>query len=364
MPGPLEGITVLDFSTLLPGPLATLILADASADVIRIERPGGEDMRRFAPMWHGVSAPFALLNRGKRALAADLKDPSAVARLEPLIARADVLVEQFRPGVMARLGLGYERLAALNPRLVYCSISGYGQTGPKAHTPGHDVNYMAETGLLALSHGPASRPVLPPVQVADIGGGTYPAVINVLLALLERGRTGRGRHLDIAMTEGIASFAVFAQADLQAAGQEPDNGSGLLTGGRARYNLYGTADGRVVAVGALEDKFWAEVCAVTGLDERFHDDARAPEAAIAALAACFAREPASVWRTRFAGREACVSIVANLAEALADPHMLARGLYADAVRGPTGQVMPAIPTPVVPGLRARPQAGVPSLDGD
>jgi crotonobetainyl-CoA:carnitine CoA-transferase CaiB-like acyl-CoA transferase len=352
MPGPLEGRLVLDFTTLLPGPLATLMLAEAGAEVVKIERPGGEDMRRFPPFVDGVSVPYALLNRGKTCLELDLKEAADRARLAPLLARADVVVEQFRPGVMARLGLGYDDLASINPKLVYCSITGYGQTGPKAEKVGHDLNYVAETGLLALSHGPAHAPVLPPAQIADIAGGTFPAVINVLLALMEADRTRRGGHLDVAMCDAMFAFAVFAQAQLQGGGAVPASGRGFLAGGLARYGLYAARDGRLIAVGALEPKFWAAVCDILELPADRRDDARDPDGVRAAVVEAVAREPASVWAARFAGLEACVSVVATLEEAMADPHFVARGLFAPTVQV-GGRVMPAAVTPLDARWRAR-----------
>ena len=189
---PLSGLLVLDFTTLLPGPLATLLLAEAGAEVIKIERPGGEDMRHYEPRFDGESAMFALLNRGKKSLVLDLKRDADRAKLKPLLDRADMLVEQFRPGVMARLGLGYEAVRAINPKLIYCSITGYGQTGPRAGEAGHDLNYIGYTGLLALNPGPPDRPVVPPALIADIAGGTLPAVMNILLALRQRDQTGQG----------------------------------------------------------------------------------------------------------------------------------------------------------------------------
>src|SRR5262245_47228615 len=189
---PLEGLLVLDFSTLLPGPLATLILAEAGAEVIKIERPGGDEMRAWEPRWGSQSVNFALLNRGKKSIVVDLKDAHHREQLKPLMTRADVLVEQFRPGVMARLGLDYASVSAINPRIIYSSITGYGQTGPRRSVAAHDVNYMADSGLLSLSMGPPSHPVLPPALIADIAGGAYPAVMNIMLALRERDRTGRG----------------------------------------------------------------------------------------------------------------------------------------------------------------------------
>jgi crotonobetainyl-CoA:carnitine CoA-transferase CaiB-like acyl-CoA transferase len=196
---PLSGITVLDFTTLLPGPLATLMLAEAGAEVVKIERPGGEELRRDPPYIDGESAVYALLNRGKKSIVLDLKAADARARLAPLLAGCDVVVEQFRPGVMARLGLGYEAVKAMNPRVVYCAITGYGQEGPRRHEAGHDLNYIAATGLLALSPGPADRPTVPPALIGDIGGGAMPAVMNILLGLRRRDATGEGCFIDIAM---------------------------------------------------------------------------------------------------------------------------------------------------------------------
>ena len=221
---PLSGLLVLDFTTLLPGPLASLMLAEAGAEVIKIERPGGEDMRRFPPVVGGESVTFALLNRGKQNLTLDLKNAADRERLMPLIERADIVLEQFRPGVMARLGLGYDEMRALNPRLIYCSISGYGQSGPRVDEAGHDINYIGNTGLLDLQPGPIARPVLPPMLVADIAGGSFPAVINILLALRARDQSGQGCHLDIAMTDAMFTFAWYALALGTATGRFPAPG--------------------------------------------------------------------------------------------------------------------------------------------
>jgi crotonobetainyl-CoA:carnitine CoA-transferase CaiB-like acyl-CoA transferase len=204
---PLSGILVLDFSTLLPGPMATLLLAEAGAEVIKIERTGsGEELRGSQPRFADTSVSFAMLNRGKRSIAIDLKVPDAVSRLRPLIESADVVVEQFRPGVMDRLGLGYDALSAINTRIVYCAITGYGQSGPKAQVAAHDLNYQADAGLLSIAAGADGAPVVPNALVADIAGGAYPAVLNILLALRDRDRTGKGCKLDIAMTDGLLPF--------------------------------------------------------------------------------------------------------------------------------------------------------------
>lgn len=352
---PLEGILVLDFSTLLPGPMATLLMAEAGAEVVKIERPGtGEDMRAYAPPWGKDGVNFAMLNRGKKSLALDLKSPADRAKLEPLVARADILIEQFRPGVMARLGLDYAKLSAANPRLIYCSITGYGQTGPKRDVAGHDLNYIGDTGLLALSSGPARTPVVPPALIADIAGGAYPCFMNVLLALRERDATGRGRHLDVAMADGLFAFMYWALGSGFATGRWPGDGTELVTGGTPRYRLYPTADGRLVAAAPIEQKFWENFCAIVGLAPELRDDRRDPARTIAAVTAAIGAADAAKWVGKFAGTDCCCSIVATLEEAVADPHFRARGLFAHAVTNETGASIPALPVPIDPGFRADP----------
>jgi crotonobetainyl-CoA:carnitine CoA-transferase CaiB-like acyl-CoA transferase len=361
---PLAGVLVLDFTTLLPGPLATLVLAEAGAEVIKIERPGGEDMRHYQPRFDGESAMFALLNRGKTSLVLDLKSTADRDRLTPLIKRADVLVEQFRPGVMARLGLGYDAVKAINPLLVYCSITGYGQIGPRADEAGHDLNYIGHTGLLALNPGPPDRPMVPPALIADIAGGTLPAVMNILLALRQRDQSGQGCHLDIAMTDAMFTFAGHALASGYATGTFPGMGGARLTGGSPRYQLYPTKDGRLVCCAALEQRFWEPFTATIGLDPQFIDDSRDPAATQAAVAAIIAGRSADEWGPLFAAADCCVSIMATLEEALRDPHFVARGLFAHQVAGPTGATMPALPVPIDPQFRADPRnaKAVPKLN--
>lgn len=349
---PLSGLLVLDFSTLLPGPMATLILAEAGAEVVKIERPGpGDEMRGYVPRLGADSTNFVLLNRGKRSVTLDLKTQEDQARLRPLLARADVLVEQFRPGVMARLGLGYEAVAAINPRIVYCSISGYGQTGPKRDRAGHDLNYQGDAGMLALSHGRQDDPSVPPALVADIGAGAYPAVINILLALAERERTGRGRYLDVAMADNLFPFLYWSLGQGAATGAWPGNADALVTGGSPRYRLYPTADGRQAAVATVEDRFWAKFCDAVGLDPALRDDARDPAATTRAVAALIAARPAAHWRAVFEQADCCCSIVATAQEGATDPHFIARGLFAR--RAGTAQAsIPALPVPIVEAFRA------------
>ncbi len=360
---PLAGVLVLDFTTLLPGPLATLLLAEAGAEVVKIERPGGEDMRHYEPRFDGESAMFALLNRGKQSLVLDLKNAADRDTLTPLIKRADVLIEQFRPGVMARLGLGPDAVKTINPKLVYCSITGYGQTGSRADEAGHDLNYIGHTGLLALNPGPPDRPVVPPALIADIAGGTFPAVMNILLALRQRDQSGHGCHLDIAMTDAMFTFASHALASGHAAGAFPAMGGARLTGGSPRYQLYPTKDGKLVCCAALEQRFWEPFAATIGLDRKFIDDSRDPTATKAAVAVIIARRSADEWRPQFAAADCCVTIMATLEEALRDPHFVERGLFVHQVVGPTGATMPALPLPIDPQFRADPGSAkaVPAL---
>ncbi|MCW5680149.1 MAG: CoA transferase [Xanthobacteraceae bacterium] len=351
---PLSGIVVADFTTLLPGPVATLMLAEAGAEVIKVEKPGGEDMRAYPPQWDGISAAFAMLNRGKKSLICDLRSEDGRKAARELAARADVLVEQFRPGVMAKHGLGYEDLRKINPKLVYCSITGYGQTGPRSGEAGHDLNYISATGLLSLAPGPKETPVVPPALVADIGGGTFPAVINILLALIAREKTGQGAHLDIAMADAMFTFAWMGLATLHGTGKAAGPGSLIIAGGSPRYQIYPTRDGKFVACGALEQKFWMAFCAVIGLPQDLVNDFKNPQATKDAVRAIVARETADYWRPKLAAADCCVTIVATLEEALADEHFVKRGLFTETVAGATaGKSIPALPVPIAPAFRAR-----------
>jgi crotonobetainyl-CoA:carnitine CoA-transferase CaiB-like acyl-CoA transferase len=358
---PLTGIRVLDFSTLLPGPLATLLLAEAGAEVIKIERPGtGDEMRTYVPKFGADSVNFAMLNRGKRSIAIDLKEPGAVERLMPLVKSADVIVEQFRPGVMDRLGLGYDLLSRACPRLVYCSITGYGQSGPRAATAAHDLNYAADTGMLALAVGADGAPVPPAALVADIGGGSYPAVVNILLALRERDRTGRGCRLDVAMADNLFPFMYWAIGDGQAAGSWPAPGKALVTGGSPRYNVYRTRDDRFIAAAPLEERFWQRFCDVIGLPAAARDDARDPDAVIRAVAVRIREKTSGEWRAAFTGKDLCCNVVASIRDALADPQFRGRGLFEGKLTA-DGRTIAALPVPIAPEFRAGGAAGYPAL---
>jgi len=348
---PLQDIRVLDFSTLLPGPLASLILAEAGAEVIKVERPGGEDMRGYPPQLDGTGGGFALLNRGKRSLEVDLRAPGAARRLLDLAPSIDIVLEQFRPGVMARLGLGYEAWREANPRILYCAITGYGQDGPRAMEAGHDMNYAARAGLLGLTAGSDGAPGIIPTLIGDIGGGTYPAVVNLLLALRRRDRTGEGCYIDVAMTDNLFTFLFWGLAMGHGTGAWPKPGAEQLTGGSPRYRIYRTADGRHLAVAPLEEKFWQAFCDIAGVPAALRDDARDPAATIEAVAGCVALHDAAWWEAALEGKDTCCAIVRSLEEAVRDLHFQARGLFGREVTIP-GHVLPALPVPVVSALRA------------
>lgn len=355
---PLSGVTVLDFSTLLPGPLASLVLTHAGAKVIKVERPpDGDELRGYRPKAGASSANFALLNAGKSSIVADLKDPDQRATVLEFAVDCDVVIEQFRPGVMDRLGMGYSALSARNPRLVYCSITGYGQTGPRTREVGHDLTYLADTGLLSLG-----APVVPPALLADVGAGAQPAVINIVLALLEVHRTGRGRHLDISMTDNLYPFAYWALAGA-AVGDRPRPASELVTGGSPRYALYEASDGRHVAAAPLEERFWTRFCAVIELDPDVCDDRADPEATRAAVAARIRTRSAAEWSRLFSEHEVPATMVRQLHEALEDAHFQARGLFAEHVDVPGYGHLMALPSPVDRSLRtpATDRAAVPQL---
>ena len=361
--GPLAGIRVLDFTTLLPGPMATLMLAEAGAEVVKIEHPDGEAMRRYPPAWGRDSVMFAMLNRGKKSVTADLKDTSVRDRVLAIARTADVVVEQFRPGVMDRLGLGYEAMRVVNPKLIYCAITGYGQSGPRSLRAGHDLNYIGDAGLLALSSGAPGRRSLPPALIADIAGGSYPAVMNILLALRRRDTTGEGCFIDVSMTENVLPFAYWAIGAGLGAGEWPADGAERLTGGSPRYRLYETRDGRLAAVAALEQKFWDSFTAAIGLEPEYIDDARDPQKTIARVADIMAAKTAAEWQPVFDRADCCASIVQDIRAALDDPHFKARELFAPKLGNEKGATLPAVPVPIERALRpgAESDASAPAL---
>lgn len=323
---PLDGIRVLDLSRLLPGPCATMVLADLGAQVDKVEDPQGGDYLRFMPPHHeGLNAPFRMLNRGKRSLVLDLKRPEGRDALLRLIGGYDVLVESFRPGVMKKLGLGWDVLSAANERLVYCAITGYGQDGPLAHRAGHDIDYLARAGVLGLTGPESGPPQIFGVQLADIAGALF-GVNGILAALVGRGRTGKGRFVDVSMCEAAMPFATFGLMSAFA-GEEVARGLSALAGAIAPFGTYATKDGRAMALGALEPKFWLAFCAAVGLEGDMSALAPGPHQVELKerVRALFASRTFAEWCAIASATDCCLEPVLLPAELLDDPQHVARG---------------------------------------
>ena len=326
---PLNGVRVLDLTRLLPGPMCTRHLADLGADVIKIEDTGAGD--------YAAPALRTQVQRNKRALRVDLKRPEGVAVLHALARTADVLVEGFRPGVTERLGVGYDTLAALNPKLVYCSITGYGQSGPYRDEPGHDLNYCALAGVSDQIGREGDAPALSNLPVADLLGGSLTAAMGLLAALFDAQRTGRGRHVDIAIADSVLAHAVVPMMSVLKHGHAQPAGTDKLSGGLACYGLYRTRDGRHLAVGALERKFWDRFCEVLGREDlklrHLPPDAAGTPALRAELTELIGSHRLAYWQQRFEGTGCCVAPVLRLEEALDDPHFRARGMVVEPADG-------------------------------
>ncbi len=340
---PLAGITILDLTRLLPGPMATLHLADMGATVIKIEDKGaGDYARTMSHVKHELSQLFIAVNRGKQFLRLDLKNPQDRQAFLALVDSADVVVESFRPGVMDRLGLGWETLKARNPKLVMCAITGYGQTGPMALAAGHDINYVGYAGMLAQNTDDSGRPALPNLQVGDLLGGAQSAVQGILAALLAVKMGGAGRYVDVAMTDAVFAHNLMPLLALNHYGHSAPPARDFLTGGVPCYGVYRCSDGRYMAVGALELKFWETCCDVLGrpdLKTRHwslgqaigDDDAMAVRAELDAL---FATRTRDDWAALFEPADCCVSPVLSTDEAASHPQLLARQMVRHA-RHPT-----------------------------
>ncbi|CAM3110141.1 CaiB/BaiF CoA transferase family protein [Pseudomonas fluorescens] len=337
MSGPLASLKVLDFSTLLPGPFASLMLADMGAEVLRIESPTRMDLLRVLPPHdQGTSASHAYLNRNKRSLALDLKQAEALEIVRELVKDYDIVLEQFRPGVMDRLGLGYEALKAINPKLIYVSITGYGQTGPYKDRAGHDINYLALAGVASYTGRQDSGPLPLGVQLADVGGGSLHAVVGLLAAVIARQQTGVGQYLDVSMTDCSFSLNAMAGAGYLACGVEPGWETHVLNGG-SFYDYYRSRDGRWMSVGSLEPAFMQALCAGLGRPElAAHGLSPKPEQQKAlklGLQVEFEKRSFDELCELFAGLDACVEPVLSLSEAVEHPQLKARQLVSQVPRG-------------------------------
>lgn len=356
----LEGVRVLDLSQYIPGPLASLMLTDMGAEVIKIEPPAGDPMRHLGPRdGNGAALFYETLNAGKSVVRLDLKTAEDVACLLERVASADVLIEGFRPGVMARLGLDYARLKEVNPALIYCSISGYGLDGPSALKAGHDANYLAEAGTLDRNGG--SRPVYFDPPVADVSGSLF-AAMAILGALHGRHRSGAGCWIDLALADVIMPLQLLQIADYGANGKVPMRGGTYLNGGAAYYNIYETRDGRFVVVGAVEPKFWRTFCLAAGRRDWIDRQGEPlPQAAlIADVEAAISAMSLEACRVAFAADDCCFSVVEPLDAALNAPRLKARGLVAKDDRGGLQALFPAL----VDGVAARKRRPLVREQGD
>ncbi|MFH9657849.1 CaiB/BaiF CoA transferase family protein [Streptomyces sp. NPDC017248] len=376
--GPLAGVRVVELAGIGPGPFAAMLLADLGADVVRVDRPGGAGL--------AVDPAYDLTNRNKRSVVVDLKAPDGPARVLDLAERADILVEGYRPGVAERLGIGPGDCHARNPRLVYGRMTGWGQDGPLAHRAGHDVAYIALTGALGMIGRPDEPPAVPANLLGDYAGGSLYLVVGVLAALHHARATGTGQVVDAAIVDGTAHLSTMIHALLAAGAWQDRRAANLLDGGCPYYGTYETADGRYMAVGALEEKFYAEFLRLLGLTgpAAAHRDVSRWEELRERVAAAFKSRTRAEWTAVFADSDACVAPVLGLREAPAHPHLAARGTFTehDGVTQPapaprfsatptavrTGPARPGADAAAVArdwGLPARPAdgPGAPAADG-
>lgn len=341
--GKLSGITVIDVSQFLPGPMLSVMMADQGADVIKIEPPAGDPARTMAPFEQGQSVWFRNLNRGKRSEVLDLKSDGGRARLSELIRTADVFIEGFRPGVMQRLGFDYPAVSALNPGIVYCSVSAFGQSGPLAHHPAHDLAVQALSGFLSVNDGPDGTPVVPGVPSADMAAGLT-GLAAVLMALIGRQRTGKGDYVDIAMFDSLLPWCAHIAGTAIAGGEAPRSATQRSLGGAGFYQVYATSDGRHIALGGREMKFVRTLLIALGREDLIalgEADAGPDQAPlIAFLRDTFATRSRDEWVAWFEDKDVAFAPVLDFAEALASEHVRAAGLLVQA--GGAHQIAPAI----------------------
>jgi len=330
--GMLKGIVVLDLSRLLPGPFCTMILSDLGATVVKVEDTGaGDYMRQIPPSRGDLNGRFGAVNRDKRSIAIDLKNPAGRAAFLRMVGKADVVVESFRPGVMDKLGVGFAALREANPSVILLSISGYGQTGPYRERAGHDLNYIALAGVLAMGGARGGAPALPGIQIADFAGGGLWGAVGVLGALAARGRGQReARHLDLSMTEGAMALLAAEIGNYDASGRPPRRSAETLNGGLACYGVYQTADGKYLSVGSLEPKFWLGFNAAIGRAGDMSEiirDSEGQDAIRAEIAAILETRTRAEWEAHFRAHDVCVEPVLEVEELEAHPMHQARGNF-------------------------------------
>ena len=350
MAGPLTGLKVLDFSTLLPGPYASMVLADLGADVLRVSSGSRIDLaEQFPPFIPGtkLSATTAWLGRGKQTMTLNLKDQQALKIVHQLIKEYDIVLEQFRPGVMEKFGLDYSGMKKINPAIIYCSLTGYGQTGPVSMNAGHDINYIARSGLMAHSGRKESGPSLTGMQIADVGSGSNNAIIGILSAVINRNNTGKGQYIDISMADGVIAFNAIAGASFLAGGPEPGRENGLINGGTL-YDFYETKDGKYISFGGLEPQFFKAFCETIGCEDLISQGV-APKnlpAEKERVREILKSKTRDEWTTIFQSVDACFEPVLSLDEAVKDPHTLEREMIVE-LNAPDGTKIKQVATPII-----------------
>lgn len=327
----LQGVKVLDLTRLLPGPYASMILGDFGAEVIKVEQPGeGDYARTYQPLINGTGYRFLILNRNKKSISLDLKKPEGKEIFLNLVKEADVVMEGFRPGVMKRLGVDYDTLKEINPRIIFCSMTGFGQTGPYKMDAGHDLNYISLAGITSLTGQKLGQPYIPGIQIADISGGLM-AALGILLALQSRNATGVGQNIDISLFNAALAMLPSDASVYLGSGQVSQRGETRLTGGWANYFIYRTKDGRYMAVGALEMKFWKNFCTVIDREDligHIEDDSK-KEALYGVLEEIFLSKTAQEWEDLLLDKDTCITLVKNIDEVFADPHVIANEMVVD-----------------------------------
>lgn len=348
MAGPLKGMKVLDFSALLPGPFGTMILGDLGAEVLKVEAPNRPDLMRFAPPYDGgESSMHHVINRNKKSIGINLKFPEGVELVKKLVRVYDIMIEQFRPGVMEKLGVGYETLKKENPRLIYCSITGYGQTGPYRDRAGHDINYLSTASIPSFSHRKGERPFPQAVQIADVGAGSYQAVVAILAAVIHREKTGEGQYLDVSMTDGAVSWITHHAPYYLIDGKSPGAEDAFLSGGVHFYDYYETKDGRFMSVGSIEPQFYADLCRGLGREDlkaKQNVEGQASAELKAELRKIFSGKTQKEWIEIFAKLDACVEPVLTMGEMCDHPHTRARKMVIE-VKKPDGTPQKQIASP-------------------
>jgi len=337
MPNALEGIKIVDLTRLLPGPYGSMLLADLGADVLKIEEPSqGDTMRLRAPFLKKESMQYLILNRNKRSLTLNLKIPKAREIFHKLIAKSDVILESFRPGVVQRLGIDYENMKKINPGIVYCSITGYGQDGPYRDVPGHDINYLGISGILSMTGQKDGPPIIPGLPIADVGGGLF-AAFAILAAVIARDRTGRGQYIDMSMLDGLVSFLTLYAANYFGTGKPPLRGGFRQSGIFPFYNVYKAKDGKYLTLGCSEKHFWVNLCKTLGREDFIEyqfDEGEKREEAFQFLRKTFMDRTRDEWVKILREADVCCAPVYDLGEVFSDSHILSRQMVQE-VKHPT-----------------------------